>query len=87
MMVPNSVAVLRIAARSSSIAASEQGLGALAVSEKLGVAHLVEAIRQYRQVTQVDPNSTRPRHLIRKGSEYYLRRDATRRWLLWQSSH
>ncbi len=36
------VAQLRIAARSSSVAARERGMGALAASNTLGVAHLVE---------------------------------------------
>jgi len=48
------VSGLRIAARSSSIAATDQGLDALAASEKLGVASLVEGtVRRQGNVLKV----------------------------------
>jgi TolB-like protein len=42
------MADLRIAARSSSVAATEQGLDALAASSRLGVAHIVEGSMRRR---------------------------------------
>jgi TolB-like protein/tetratricopeptide (TPR) repeat protein len=48
------VSGLRIAARSSSIAAAEQGLGALVISETLGVANLVEGtVRRQGNVLKI----------------------------------